>query len=214
MAAQEPGVFTDDVPNRTTALVIISIVFLILTTAFFAFRQGWRWAHRQRGMDDIMAACAYVLLVIMTVFGGISAHYGFGKHRKDIVATFPKAMEWFYLYQICYKLIGGFTKLTFCFLYLRIFNQKTFQRITYGVMVIVAAGSLAFAIGTVFQCSPVHRAWDRRVKGYCISNEAFWYSHAAFNTFWDIVVSDILTSTVTTLAHNLPDLHHADPFDQ
>jgi len=54
--------------------------------------------------------------------------------------------------------------------------------------IIVSLGSLAFALGTVFQCLPVHRAWYRRIPGHCISNTAFWYSHAAFNTFWDIVV--------------------------
>ncbi|KAI7154698.1 hypothetical protein KC349_g7501 [Hortaea werneckii] len=186
---REVDVFTSAIPNRAPALIVSSIVFLIMTTAFFAFRQGWRWAHRQRGMDDVMAACAYTTLLIMTVFGGIATHYGLGKHREDIVPTFPKAMKYFYLYQICYKLIGAFTKLTFCFLYLRIFNnQKTFHRVTYIVMAIVAIGSFAFTIGTVFQCLPVHRAWDQRVKGTCISNVAFWYSHAAFNTFFDIVV--------------------------
>ncbi|KAI7187531.1 hypothetical protein KC363_g5933 [Hortaea werneckii] len=186
---KDVNVFSSTTPNRAPALIIISIVFFILTTAFFAFRQGWRWAHRQRGMDDVMAACAYTTLLIMTVFGGMATHYGFGKHREDIVPTFPEAMKYFYLYQICYKLIGAFTKLTFCFLYLRIFNnQKTFHRITHAVMAIVAIGSLAFTVGTVFQCLPVHRAWDRRVKGTCISNVAFWYSHAAFNTFFDVIV--------------------------
>ncbi|GAB1738195.1 hypothetical protein NU219Hw_g2745t1 [Hortaea werneckii] len=186
---REVDVFTSTIPSRAPAFVIISIVFLILTTTFFAFRQGCRWAHRQRGMDDVMAACAYSTLLIMTVFGGMATHYGFGKHRENIVLTFPKAMKYFYLYQVCYKLIGAFTKLTFCFLYLRIFNnQKTFHRITYTVMVLVAIGSLAFTIGTVFQCLPVHRASDQRVKGTCINNVAFWYSHAAFNTFFDVVV--------------------------
>ncbi|RMX90163.1 hypothetical protein D0869_00303 [Hortaea werneckii] len=186
---REVDVFASAIPNRAPALIILSIVFLILTTAFFAFRQGWRWAHRQREMDDVMAACAYTTLLVMTVFGGMATHYGLGKHRENIVSTFPKAMKYFYLYQICYKLIGAFTKLTFCFLYFRTFNnQKTFHRITYTVMAIVAIGSFAFTIGTVFQCLPVHRAWDQSVRGTCISNMAFWYSHAAFNTFFDIVV--------------------------
>ncbi|KAI7226640.1 hypothetical protein KC330_g8742 [Hortaea werneckii] len=186
---REVHVFTSAIPNRAPALIVISIVFLIMTTAFFASRQGWRWAHRQRGMDDVMAACAYTTLLIMTVFGGIATHYGFGKHRKGIVPTFPKAMKYFYLYQICYKLIGAFIKLTFCFLYLRIFkNQKKFHHVNYIVMAIVVIGSFAFTIGTVFQCLPVHRAWDKSVKGTCISNVAFWYSHATFNTFFDIVV--------------------------
>ena len=203
VATGPPGVFSHDVPNKSEAFVIISIIFIVITTFFFAFRQGWRWAHRQRGWDDVMAAAAYIILVIQTVFGGVAAHYGFGKHRQDILPTYSKALEFFFLYQICYKLLGGFTKLTFCFLYLRIFNQKGFQRLVIGVAAIVAAGSLVFAIVTVFQCTPVRRAWNHKIPGHCINNSRFWYSHAAFNTFWDIVVSeaspftkaiDILTS--------------------
>ncbi|KAK5137846.1 hypothetical protein LTR08_006614 [Meristemomyces frigidus] len=187
-AAGTPGVFSHSVPNKSAAFIIVSIIFIIITTLFFAFRQGWRWAHRQRGWDDAMAAAAYIILVIQTVFGGVAAHYGFGKHRKDIMPTYTEALKFFFLYQICYKLLGGFTKLTFCFLYLRIFNQKPFKRLVITVASIVAAGSLAFAIATVFQCTPVHRAWDHRIPGHCTNNSAFWYSHAAFNTFWDIVI--------------------------
>lgn len=85
-------------------------------------------------------------------------------------------------------MLGGFTKLTFCFLYLRIFPQKNFARLVTAIAAIVALGSLAFALGTVLQCIPVQRAWNHQLPGTCIDNTAFWYSHAAFNTFFDIVV--------------------------
>ncbi|KAK0908850.1 hypothetical protein LTS16_022290 [Friedmanniomyces endolithicus] len=199
MPAGEPGVWSTSVPNRSPTLVIVSIVFLVITTAFWTFRQGWRWAHRQRGADDLMAACAYVLLLIQTVFGGVAVHYGFGKHREAIQPTLSKALLYFYLYQICYKPLGGFTKLTFCALYLRIFSQKGFATLVIIVSAIVAAGSLAFTLGTVFQCTPVHRAWDHRVPDHCLNNEAFWYSHAAFNIFFDIVVFIMPIPLIRTL---------------
>jgi len=85
-------------------------------------------------------------------------------------------------------MLGGFTKLTFCFLYLRIFNQRWFHQLVITVATVVAAASLAFTFGTIFQCTPVHRAWDRTIPGHCTSNLAFWFSHAAFNSFFDIVV--------------------------
>lgn len=107
--------------------------------------------------------------------------------------------QYFYLYQICYKLLGGFTKLTFCFLYLRIFNQRWFHKLVITVATIVALGSLAFTLGTVFQCTPVHRAWDRTVPGHCTSNMAFWFSHAAFNSFFDIVVYLLPIPLIRTL---------------
>ncbi|TKA58219.1 hypothetical protein B0A55_12205, partial [Friedmanniomyces simplex] len=195
----EPGVWSNSVPNRSPTLVIVSIVFLIITTAIFTFRQGWRWAHRQRGADDLMAACAYAVLLIQTVFGGIAVHYGFGKHKDVIQPTLSRALLYFYLYQICYKLLGGFTKLTFCALYLRIFSQRSFNKLVIAVSVTVATGSMAFALGTIFQCAPVHRAWDRKVPGHCENNEAFWYSHAAFNIFFDLVVFVMPIPLIRTL---------------
>lgn len=183
-----PDFWTDAIPNKSPQLVIVSTVFLAITTTFYITRFVYRW--QQRGWDDLMAGLAYLTLVIQTSFLYASAHYGFGKHRADILPTFPHAMFYFYLYQICYKIIGGFTKLNFCALYLRIFGaNKSFQRIVWVNVVIIAAGSFAFTVGTIFQCAPIKRNWDRRVDGYCISNLAFWYSHAAFNTLMDICVS-------------------------
>lgn len=182
-----PDLWTNSIPNKSPELVIVSTVFLALTTTFYVTRFVYRWT--QRGWDDLMAGLAYLTLVIQTSFLYASAHYGFGKHRTDILPTFPRAMFYFYLYQICYKIIGGFTKLNFCALYLRIFGAKSFQRIVWVTVVVIASGSFAFTVGTIFQCVPIKRNWDRRVDGYCISNLAFWYSHAAFNTLLDIVVS-------------------------
>lgn len=187
--APVPGVWTHDIPNRSPAFIFVTIVLLALTTLFFGFRQGWRWQHRQRGLDDVMAAAAYTVLVAESIMGCISAHYGFGKHLKDIRPEAKTALKYFYVYQILYKLLVGFTRLTFCALYLRIFNRKGVHRLIWVVSGTVASGSVAFALGTVFQCKPIHRAWDRQVHGTCINNTAFWYTHAAFNTFWDIVVS-------------------------
>jgi hypothetical protein len=185
---QDSSLWTTAVPNQSPALIIISCLFLFATTLFFTARLLWRLLHHQRGWDDLFATAAFVTLIIQTAFGGMAAHYGFGKHRLNIQQTFKQAMFYFYLYQICYKLLGGFTKLTFCALYWRIFDRKNFRWMVGATATITAMGTLAFTIGTVFQCTPVKRAWDRQVAGTCTSNKEFWYSHAAFNTFMDIIV--------------------------
>lgn len=193
------GVFDYSIPNQSPKLVIVSIVFFAISTITIAVRLGWRWAHRQRGWDDVMALCAYAILLIMTTFGIISAEYGFGKQSQYILPTLSKALEYFYLYQICYKLLGGFTKLVFCFLYLRIFPQAYMTRIVIAVALISGIGSLAFAIGTVFQCLPVDKAWNHSIPGSCVNNTGFWYSHAAFNTFMDIVIYLLPIPMIRTL---------------
>lgn len=96
-------------------------------------------------------------------------------------------------------MLGGFTKLTFCFLYLRIFPQKYFNRLIIAIAAIIAVGSLAFTIGTIFQCVPVQKAWNRAMPGNCTNNTGFWYSHAAFNTFMDIVVYILPIPMIRTL---------------
>ncbi|KAF2164620.1 hypothetical protein M409DRAFT_25017 [Zasmidium cellare ATCC 36951] len=188
-----PSLWTTTIPNKTPVLIIVSTVFLFLSTGFFLARFLYRWRTHQRGWDDLMALLAYLTLAIQTAFLYASATHGFGKHRADLPRSeFSKAMFYFYLYQICYKIIGGFTKLNFCFLYLRIFGQsKGFAKVVNANSAIIAAGTVAFTVGTVFQCVPVKRNWDRRVAGYCISNMGFWYAHAGFNTLMDIVVSAI-----------------------
>nr|OQO31414.1 hypothetical protein B0A51_02204 [Rachicladosporium sp. CCFEE 5018] len=199
MAPEPPSIWTTSIPNESPRLVIVCIVFLLLTTAVVSVRFSWRWVHRQRGLDDVMCLCAYTLLLLATIFAGVSAHYGFGKHMRDIQPTSSKAVQFFYLYQICYKLLGMFTKLTFCFLYLRIFNQKWFHRLVKSIASIIVLGSLAFTLATVFTCIPVHKFWNRKIPGRCTNNTAFWFSHAAFNTFFDVVIYILPMPMIRTL---------------
>lgn len=185
----EPRLWDDSVPNQSPTLVIISALFLLISTAFFLARIIWRLKYKQKGYDDIMAFLAWTTLVVQTAFGGMAAHYGFGKHRTDILLTFSHAMFYFYLYQILYKVLGTFTKLTFCCLYLRLFKtHQTFKRLVWVTTAMIVAGGIAFTATTIWQCSPLERAWNRQVSGHCVENMGFWYSHASFNTIMDIVV--------------------------
>lgn len=84
--------------------------------------------------------------------------------------------------------MGCFTKLSFLFLYLRIFQQKNFQILAWTVMGVVVCGSTAFGIATILQCTPIQRAWDKSIPGTCINFKAFWYTHSCFNAFFDILI--------------------------
>jgi hypothetical protein len=188
--AQSAGLWDTHVPNKSIALVLISIVLTLVTTAFFVFRQAWRWINGQRGWDDLLATGGYVNLVIITILGCVSGGYGFGKHASDLSRPdLVNAMFYFYLYQIGYKMLGGFTKLTFCLLYLRLFgHDRRIRYFLWTVMVIVGLGSLVMVFPTIWQCKPVRRAWDKSVPGTCVNNMIFWYFHATWNILWDIVV--------------------------
>lgn len=99
-AVKEPGLWSHDVPNQSPALVIISTVFLLVTTLFFGLRVKERWQRRPHDSDglasigtkirvlllsdDAMATAAYITLFVQTVFGGMAAHYGNDRNRDRV----------------------------------------------------------------------------------------------------------------------------------
>lgn len=71
MAAEHPpSIWATDIPNQSPRLVIVCIVFLLLTSVVVGARFTWRSVHRQRGLDDVMALCAYVSLGVLHTSGG------------------------------------------------------------------------------------------------------------------------------------------------
>lgn len=41
---------------------------------------------------------------------------------------------------------------------------------------------------TIFQCTPVPRAWNKAIPGTCINNEYFWYANAGFSIATDLII--------------------------
>ena len=47
---------------------------------------------------------------------------------------------------------------------------------------------LGTAASSIWQCTPVPRAWDRSLPGTCISLTANWYANAAFSITTDVLI--------------------------
>ena len=96
-----------------------------------------------------------------------------------------------YLTQIMWKLTINLTKLSILTLYLRIFahtTQRWFRLTILSTMLLVTLYGTASTIVTVFQCNPVHRAWDKSQPGTCVNTTAFWYSNAIYNLSTDFII--------------------------
>lgn len=147
----------------------------------------------------------------------VAVENGFGKHGKDLLpekrhralmvslkmlslgSVSHLQQQYFYLLQICYKFLGGFSKLAFLFLYLRIFETRRFQTITKATIAIVIVGSVAFGIATVVQCIPIPRAWNKNVPGTCMNYRAFWYTHSVWNAAFDVWIFAMPIPVIRTL---------------
>jgi hypothetical protein len=97
--------------------------------------------------------------------------------------------QFFYLAQISYKASINLTKCCILLLYLHIFQQiRWFKWACWVLIFVIGAYCVASVIATVFQCSPLARAFDKSIPGSCIDNSQFWYANAGFSIATDIVI--------------------------
>ncbi|PSK34149.1 hypothetical protein B9Z65_8475 [Elsinoe australis] len=186
--------------DKGPAFFIISIVMYSVTVLLFGTRLIWRWRSKQRGMDDIMLACAVVILTIHTAFGFVAMSYGFGKSKKILTPhNTTQALKYFFFLQNTYKVLGAFVKMAFLCLYLRIFQNKTFQILTKLMMANVVLGAIALTVATVLQCTPIQRAYNKAIPGTCINLMAFWYAHSVWHAVGDFIIFLMPVPMIRTL---------------
>lgn len=80
------------------------------------------------------------------------------------------------------------TKMSILMLYLRIFIQRWFRLVCYILLVIITSYMLAAFFASVFQCTPVARAWNKSLSGSCIDLTTSWYANAGFSIATDIII--------------------------
>lgn len=98
---------------------------------------------------------------------------------------------YYYLGEIFYVVALGISKISILFFYLRVFPAKSFRMLTYSVMGLSAAYTVAFFIVTTWQCLPISLAWtqwDGFHEGTCNDIHLQGWIAAAINIALDVVV--------------------------
>lgn len=96
-------------------------------------------------------------------------------------------------------------KISMLLFYLRIFPQKWFRLSCFAAMACCAAYAIAFLLVSVFQCTPIHYAWndwDGEHSGHCTDINAQGWSSAALNVILDIVVIGLPMPLIAKLQLN------------
>lgn len=94
----------------------------------------------------------------------------------------------FYISQIFYKISISLTKISILLLYLRLFIQKPFRIICWILIGIITGYMVATTFSTIFQCTPISRAWNEAIAGTCINITKFWYANASFSIATDAII--------------------------
>lgn len=56
------------------------------------------------------------------------------------------------------------------------------------MLAIVSAYGVASTTASVFQCTPIARAWNKTVAGTCIDITTNWYANAGFSITTDVII--------------------------
>jgi hypothetical protein len=88
-----------------------------------------------------------------------------------------------------YIITNGLLKLAYLFFYLRIFPSQSFRIKCWITIGICIATTIAYAVVTFLQCSPVSFAWNKDTRdGSCVDYNAVAWSHSGVNIVQDFVI--------------------------
>ncbi|KAM0496036.1 hypothetical protein ACHAP9_006968 [Verticillium nonalfalfae] len=182
-----------NIPGESNALMVQvpCMVFFVLTPIFFTVRIWSRLKLRSGfGWDDWTILVSFTCCMTVSVLMMASVHYGFGQHIFNIEKSNRiMAMKLFYVAQIFYKLTINLTKSSILLLYLRLFSLHRPFRITcIALLTVILLYCIATTASSIFQCTPIPRAWNRSIPGTCISLTYNWYANAIFSISTDVAI--------------------------
>ncbi|TVY82748.1 Satratoxin biosynthesis SC1 cluster protein [Lachnellula suecica] len=176
--------------SKNSMLHIMTYVCATITNGSVLARFLVRWLLRQQiRLDDVFIVLAIISAAIFTYFGVLFEKNGFGTHIYDVDSkVVPDLLYWLFVCEPLYILTIGMVKISILCFYLNVFPRKSFKIATIIVLGFVVACITTFTLATVFQCTPVRRAWQLDLPGKCVNYNAFSWSNAVLNIVQDILI--------------------------
>lgn len=96
----------------------------------------------------------------------------------------------YYFGELTYYACVAVTKISLLFFYLRFAVQKLYRKLIWACIAFVIASAIAFVTASIFQCDPIHKAWDATgtVSGSCFDITALFFANAGLDIFQDVLV--------------------------
>ncbi|KAI9718619.1 MAG: hypothetical protein M1828_006627 [Chrysothrix sp. TS-e1954] len=179
-------------PSRVELVQGLDISFMILTIISMVLRLWSRLVTHGGGLwwDDYLALLGGLFAVGegATMLVGVSFGYAVPVRYISSEANLYKGLKNFYAGQVIFGICIGLVKYSALLFYGRVFghNQK-FRRWVWAAAVVMLSWVAAMFL-LIFQCIPVHKFWDFKTPGHCISNERQYDWTAALDLALDIMI--------------------------
>ncbi|KAF3771402.1 hypothetical protein M406DRAFT_24719, partial [Cryphonectria parasitica EP155] len=190
--------------NRSYQLVLISIIFMILTTIILILRF---YTKRFQGAgffsDDAFLLSAYIVNMGMCALGIVMTRVGgVGRHVLWLEEEMPEALvgwaQCIFAFEIIYFTSVALPKLSILCLYLRIFNWTGRMRNTaLSILALTVMTSVSLVVAACFQCRPIQFWWDRTIPGgSCFEIQTFFHAQAIPGLILDVAIMVLPLRTI------------------
>ena len=156
----------------------------MLASCVYGFGQHIKNLTRSNRLMTLKVPQKFALTTILRVCCDAGCYSLFGY----VIGRWLQPYQLFFVSQAFYKLTMNTTKMSIIMLYLRIFPQRWFRLTCYVLLIIITSYMVAAFFASIFQCTPVARAWDKSIPGSCIDNTTNWYANAGFSIATDFII--------------------------
>ncbi|KAJ5437191.1 hypothetical protein N7445_008076 [Penicillium cf. griseofulvum] len=162
----------------TIAMTTLGVPFIILR-----FLARWKKSLKP-GLNYymIMAALLPFLALVVT-------NYGMGLRSQILpIENIAMIAKLLVVFECTYVTTIAITKISILLMYCRIFPTKEIRIASMILGGISFAWAIAIIFVSIFQCTPITRAWDTRILGTCINLKASFIGNAVPNIVTDILI--------------------------
>ncbi|CAK7209892.1 hypothetical protein SBRCBS47491_000594 [Sporothrix bragantina] len=195
--------------DYASALLVVSVLMIILTTMAIIMRLTVRLGVLGGlGWDDTLVGVSWAFAMILFSTTIAARQNGFGMHLDlvpiDDQSTVSKVrqqpstnlalgyecshVQLILVCSVAYSVSGPAVKAAFCILYLRILRGRTLATLNKVLIAFFAAQAIEECLVTVFQCSPVQKAWLPTEDGRCYSLVPLFYCTFVFNLITELIL--------------------------
>ncbi|PVH94637.1 hypothetical protein DM02DRAFT_539082 [Periconia macrospinosa] len=173
-----------------STVICINVIAMILTILATCSRVGRRvFIVHAFSWHDAFITIAAINALVTSLLQMYGTGYGLGQHMKNIEPkAMPKLLKIIFSSTFPYYICNWAVKHALLLFYAEISFARSHRILMY-IMHFVAFGfGLSSILVTVFQCTPVRKAWQLELDGHCINFIIFSYINASIMVITDLVL--------------------------
>ncbi|KAF7596010.1 hypothetical protein BBP40_003789 [Aspergillus hancockii] len=175
--------------SQAHLVTVISILFTALACVVVCLRLFARgFIIKAMGLDDYLIVVAWLLSCAFTVCTILAMRHAVGQYLiEGGMENLQAFLLGLWLSGVFYPASQGFIKVSICWFYTRL-GHECLKRVSYYIIALVVAQTIAFALSSAFHCSPKEWAHNPICLLSCSDSiEAFMLASGALNILIDVL---------------------------